>query len=79
MTIPLSYCYYRLKESPLGDSGLCAKNEKEVNVIQLILGIVFLILYAVGRNQGWVRWLVTVFLVLGIVLLIVGLLQLFVC
>ncbi len=48
-------------------------------MVTLILGIVFLVLYAVGRNQGWARWLVTVFLVLGIVLLIVGLLQLFVC
>jgi len=48
-------------------------------MVELILGIVFLVLYAVGRNQGWVRWLVTVFLVLGIILTIVGLVLLLAC
>ena len=48
-------------------------------MVPLIVGIVFLILYAVGRNQGWARWLVTVFLVLGIILLIVGLVLLLAC
>ncbi len=48
-------------------------------MVALILGIVFLVLYAVGRNQGWPGWVRTLFAVLGVVLLVVGLLQLFVC
>jgi hypothetical protein len=48
-------------------------------MVPLIVGIVFLVLYAVGRAQAWVRWLVTVFLVLGIILTIVGVVQLVAC
>jgi len=48
-------------------------------MVPLIFGIVFLVLYAVGRKLSWVRWFVTLSLILGIILLIVGLVLLVAC